>query len=92
LTTLARLCTLGERFADLLAFSAITIFREGLGKFGFDVEPHGLFSSRITGVYQHALLRALGARAGLHRSARAERLWISRPRLQALYRPLRRVS
>jgi YkoP-like protein len=91
LTMLTRLCMGSERFATLPAFSAITIFHQGLARLGFEIEPGGLLSPRLTGAYQRALLRALAARPGLHRSLRAERLWISRPRLLTLYGPRRRV-
>lgn len=92
LTTLARLSGGDGRFAHLVAFSAITIFHQGLSRLGFEVETDGLLAPRITGAYQHALLLALAARPGLHRSPHAQRLWISGPRLRALYGPLRRVS
>jgi hypothetical protein len=88
---LARLSGGDERFADLAAFSAITIFHRGLMRLGFEVEPDGLVTPRITAAYQQALLLSLGARPSRHRSC-ACRLWISRRRLRAVYGPLRRVS
>jgi hypothetical protein len=98
LTTLARL-TGGDgrfsdgRFSDVVAFSAITIFHQGLlTRLGFEVEPDGLLAPRVTSAYQYALLLSLSARPGVHRSLRAQRLWISRAKLRALYEPLRRVS
>jgi hypothetical protein len=92
LTALARLAGGDERFADLVAFSAITIFHQGLGRLGFEVETDGLVTPRITGAYQQALLLSLGAHQSPHRSVRARRLWISRRRLRVVYGPLRRVS
>lgn len=92
LATLAQLSGDTERFADLVAFSAITIFHHGLTRLGFEVEPAGLLTPRITGAYQHRLLLCLTARPGLHRSPRAERLWLSRRRLRALYGPRCHIS
>jgi hypothetical protein len=92
LATLARLSAADDRYAGVRAFSAITIFHQGLARLGFEVEPGGLIAPRITGAYQHALLLSLAARPGPHRAARAGRLWISRRALVALYGPLRRVS
>lgn len=85
LVMLARLSNVDERFAGLAAFSAITIFHQGLVRLGFEVETDGLIIPRVTGAYQHALLLSLGARPGLHRSPCARRLWISRCRLHDLY-------
>ena len=93
LTTLARLTGGDGRFSDVGAFSAITILHQGLlTRLGFEVEPDGLLAPRVTGAYQYALLLSLSARPGVHRSLRAQRLWISRAKLRALYEPLRRVS
>jgi len=92
LMMLARLSSDHERFAALVAFSAITIFHQGLARLGFEVETDGLITPRVTGAYQHALLLSLGACPGEHRSACARRLWISRCRLRALYGSPRRAS
>lgn len=92
LSTLAQLSGGEGRFEHLVAFSAITIFHQGLRRLGFEVETDGLLAPRLTGAYQHALLLALAARPGLHRPPHARRLWISRPRLHALYGPLCRAS
>jgi hypothetical protein len=92
LTTLARLSLECDGYRSLVAFSAITIFADGLARLGFDVEDGGLIAPRITGAYQHALLASLAARPASHRSPRAHRMWISRGRLRMMYGPLRRVS
>lgn len=85
LRTLARLSDGEERFAGLQAFSAITIFHQGLMRLGFEVETDGLIAPRITGAYQRALLLSLAARPGSHRSPYARRLWISARKLRSLY-------
>lgn len=85
LRTLAGLSEDEERFAGLRAFSAITIFHQGLMRLGFEVEADGLIAPRITGAYQHALLLSLATRPGLHRSPCARRLWISAGKLRSLY-------
>jgi hypothetical protein len=79
----------GQRLAGLSAFTAVTIFHPGLRRLGFETQRNGLVWPRVTALYQRALLGSLhpdGVRR-LHRAAStcAERLWISRDRLLALY-------
>jgi YkoP-like protein len=92
LTALAALTQRDARLAHLAAFSAITIFHHGLARLGFELEPNGLLAPRITGAYQHALLMSLAPVRGPRRSRCAQRLWISAPKLRALYGSLRRAS
>lgn len=92
LATLASVTGAGGRFEDLVAFSAVTIFHQGLRRLGFELDREDLRAARLVGAYQHALLLWLAAHPGPHRSPVAQRLWISRGRLQRLYAPLRRAS
>ena len=89
LETLAGLAQPGQRLAAIRAFLAITIFHEGLRRLGFDVDPGGLVLPWLTSAYQRRLLALLHPRSAprLHvlAGSRAERLWISRERLVALY-------
>jgi hypothetical protein len=97
LHALALLCRPGSRLAQIQAFTAVTIFHRGLARVGFQVEPNGLAWPRPVGAYQRALLASLhpsGRPRLVHLgSGRAERLWISRERLLALYlSPARRAG
>jgi hypothetical protein len=78
------------------AFAAITILHRGLVRLGFERDRRQLAWPGVTGAYQRALLASLhplGARR-LPRLAHcdAERLWISRARLQSLYGPANRAA
>lgn len=79
----------GQRLAGLSAFTAVTIFHHGLRRLGFETQRDGLVWPRVTALYQRALLGSLHPNGALRRhrppSAGAERLWISRDRLLALY-------
>jgi hypothetical protein len=79
----------GGAVADVRAFAAVTIFHRPLRRLGFDIEPSGLWWPRLTSAYQRRLLAWLHP-DGLTRltrmaTPRAERSWISRERLIALY-------
>lgn len=89
LDALAERARPGQPLAEVSAFMAITIFHHGLQRLGFEPEPDGLVWPRLTAVYQRALLASRHP-LGIFRlprvaSAHAERLWISRDRLLALY-------
>lgn len=89
LHALATLATSGGPLADVRAFSATTIFHQGLARIGFQPEPDGYLWPRLVAVYQRALITALrpGGTLRLERSTyrRARRLWISRGALLARY-------
>jgi hypothetical protein len=94
LGTLAALAHPGGRFAAVGAFTAVTIFHEGLERVGFERQPKRLLWARLTTAYQRRLLALLhpsgASRLQALAAGRAERLWISRQRLVALYgRPTR---
>jgi hypothetical protein len=97
LHALAVLCRPGNRLGEVQAFTAVTIFHHGLARVGFEIEPNGLAWPRWVGGYQRALLASLHpsgeSRLIAPDSRRAERCWISRGRLLALYSsPARRAS
>lgn len=79
----------GGRFAELSAFTAVTIFHRGLRRLGFEPASVRLVCARMTARYQRALLASLHPDGGLRLrstlSTRAERLWISREGLLARY-------
>ncbi len=85
LDALAAFAQPGGRLAQVQAFAATTIFHQGLRRFGFATEPHGLRWSWLVAAYQRALLGALraGRRARLRGATyqRAEQVWISRAEL-----------
>jgi hypothetical protein len=89
LATLAALAQPGGRFVVVRAFTAVTIFHQGLQRLGFELEPDRLVWAWLTTAYQRRLLALLhpGGASRLQALAarRAERLWISRQRLLALY-------
>jgi len=89
LRVLAALAEPGGPLAGVNAFAAITIMHRGLARLGFERDRRPLAWPGLTSAYQRALLvslHPLGARR-LPRltHCRAERLWISRTRLCALY-------
>ena len=89
LRALALLASPGGRAADAVAFAATTIFHHGLPRLGFDRDAVPPACPYLTTAYQRALLAVLHP-AGAHRllrlaNTRAERLWLSRARLVALY-------
>lgn len=89
LRELAGLAEAGGRLAGLRAFTATTIFHRGLRRLGFEpaASDHARFP--LAGAYQRALLASLHPDGPERLSAssfqRAERLWISRQRLRAMY-------
>ncbi len=91
LHALAALAQPGGRLADVRAFAATTIFHQGLARLGFEAERRGLRWPKVVAAYQRALLMSMHPRGpiGLHGAAyrHAERVWISRERLIALYPP-----
>jgi hypothetical protein len=78
----------GARLAALEAFTATTIFHDGLRRFGFDVEDTVAWPSLVA-AYQRALLASLHPAGWLRprraRYQRACRLWLSRRRLLESY-------
>jgi hypothetical protein len=86
----------GGPLATLTAFAAITILHRGLARLGFERDRRRLAWPGITGAYQRALLASLhplGARRLLRLAhCDAERLWMSRPRLLALYGAVERAA
>jgi hypothetical protein len=97
LHALAVLCGPAGRLAEVRAFTAVTIFHHSLTRVGFEIEPNGLAWPRCVGGYQRALLTSLHpsgqSRLAHLSSGRAERCWISRGRLLALYSsPARRAG
>jgi hypothetical protein len=96
LQLLARLASPGERAADVTAFEATTIFHHGLPRLGFERGGLSPLSAYVTGAYQRALLATLHP-AGADRllrlaNTRAQRLWLSRARLLALYGTAERAA
>ena len=90
LETLAAATAPGGWLAGVAAFVVVTIFHRGLPRLGFETDPNGLAWPRLTASYQRALVASLHPKGVLRlprlASIRAERLWISRDRLLALYR------
>ena len=90
LRALAVLASRGGRAADAVAFTATTIFHHGLlPRLGFERDAVPPARPYLTAAYQRALLAVLHP-AGAHRllrlaNTRADRLWLSRGRLLALY-------
>ena len=86
---LATLMAPGSQLADLHAVVAVTIFHHGLRRLGFEIDPRGLTTPGLTTAYQRALLASFHPSGRLRilgmTSARAERGWISREKLRALY-------
>jgi hypothetical protein len=89
LRALAALAGPDQPLAEIPAFVAVTILHHGLWRLGFERDPAGLLLPRVTGAYQRALLATLhpaGSRRLLRlANGQAERLWISRAKLRALY-------
>jgi hypothetical protein len=89
LRVLAALTGAGRRAADVTAFCAITILHHGLPRLGFERDPRPPACPQLIAAYQRALLATLhpsgAARLIRLANSRAERLWISRGRLRALY-------
>jgi hypothetical protein len=89
LHVLAALAEPGGPVAGVNAFAAITIMHRGLARLGFERDRRQLTWPGVTGAYQRALLASLHPLGGrrLLRLAHcgAERLWISRTKLRALY-------
>lgn len=86
---LARLAEGPGTFADVKAFTAITIFHRGLARFGFQIEDGALVFPALVGAYQRALLACLHP-AGVLRDRgedcrEARRLWLTRAALLARY-------
>jgi hypothetical protein len=78
------------------AFAATTIFHHGLPRLGFERDTTPPSWPHTIAAYQRALLRVLHP-AGAQRlvrlaDTRAERLWLSRARLLALYGERRRAA
>ena len=95
LLALAELAGTDGRLAHLSAFAATTIFHEGLGRLGFETEACGLRWPKVVATYQRALMTSLHGDLpiGLHGSTyqHAERVWISRPKLNERYGAARRL-
>jgi hypothetical protein len=96
LRDLAMLASPGQRAADVMAFSAITILHHGLPRLGFERDPTPPACPYLIAAYQRALIATLHP-AGAGRllrlaNARAERLWISAARLRALYGAASRIA
>ena len=93
LEALAEATAPGGWLAGVSAFVVVTIFHRGLLRLGFEADPNGLVCPRLTASYQRALLASLHPNGVLRlprlASTRAERLWISRDRLLALYGEVR---
>jgi hypothetical protein len=90
LRTLADLAAAGGPLSDVHAFSVTTIFSNGMGpRLGFVAEPGAPVWPRAVAVYQRALLASLHPAGTLRLSGsahrRAQRLWLTRPKLLALY-------
>ena len=89
LHTLAVLSRRDGPLAGIDAFAAITILHGSLVRLGFERDPDRLAWPSVTGAYQRALLASLhpwGARRVIRFAhCEAERLWMSRRRLHALY-------
>jgi hypothetical protein len=92
LQVLAGLAAPGGRLDDVPAFTATTIFHQGLARFGFLPEPDGVAWPGLVAAYQRALLVALHPPATAPRFRRtvyrrALRLWLSRRALLSRYGP-----
>jgi hypothetical protein len=88
LHVLARLAD-GGPLGDVVAFSAITIFYDGLARLGFAPDPHRLAWPQVVAAYQRALLASIHPAGALRLNRatyrEAQRLWLSRPALVARY-------
>lgn len=97
LHTLATLAADDGPLGDVAAFSATTIFHDGLARLGFAAEPNAPAWPRMVAAYQRALLVSIHP-AGALRVSRAtyreaRRLWLSRRALLARYnRAVNRAS
>ena len=89
LHALALLTRVDGPLAGINAFAAITILHGSLMRLGFELDRDRLAWPSLTGAYQRALLASLhpwGVRRVIRLAhCEAERLWMSRRRLQALY-------
>jgi hypothetical protein len=90
LRVLAALAAGGGPFSDVHAFSATTIFHDGLSRaLGFVPEPGAPAWSRVVAAYQRALLASLHPAGALRLSGsvswRARRIWLPRATLLARY-------
>lgn len=90
--SLRELATLAEApgpYAEVRAFTAITIFHRGLSRFGFEVEHGGLSVPALVGAYQRVLLACLHPAGTLRLRGPAyrvsRRLWLTREALLARY-------
>jgi peptidoglycan-N-acetylglucosamine deacetylase len=90
LRALAALAAEGGPFSDVHAFSATTIFHNGMGgRLGFVPEPGAPVWPRAVAAYQRALLASVHPAGTLRLSGsayrQARRLWLTRPTLLARY-------